>query len=330
LLVVKDGRIVYDKCFGSLEYAPESPIVDKETMFDLASLTKVIATTTAIMRLYDDKLLTLDDTVAKYIPEFGNHGKEKITLRNLLLHNSGLPAYKQFYLTCKSPLEMLDSIYLTATVYPTGDSVLYSDLGFIMLGKVVEKITGITLDRYLDSLFYKPLYMLRTMYNPTESFSENIAPTEWDSVFRKKLIRGVVHDENAYLLGGVSGHAGLFSTSSDLAIFMQMLMNGGSYRGKRYLNPETIRLFTTSTDSKNERVLGWDMQAMNGYSSAGKLFGPASFGHTGFTGTSIWVEPEKKIFVILLTNRVNPIRSNNKIRQIRPKVHDAVMGSLEP
>ncbi len=329
LLVTKDGRIVYDKCFGSLEYTPESPLVDKETMFDLASLTKVVVTTAAIMKLYDEKLLLLDDTVTKYIPEFGNHGKEKITLRNLLLHNSGLPAYKQFYLTCTSPQEILDSVCQTAIVYPTGDSILYSDLGFIMLGKVVEKTTGITLDRYIDSVFYKPLYMFRSMFNPPFSFSDNIAPTEWDSVFRMRLIQGIVHDENAYLLGGVSGHAGLFSTASDLAIFMQMILNGGTYGGKRYLNSETIRLFTTGTDTEGKRALGWDIKTMNGYSSAGSLFGPSSFGHTGFSGTSIWVEPEKKIFVILLTNRVHPTRNNHKIMQIRPKVHDAVINSLE-
>ncbi len=329
LLVSKDGTIVYNKCFGSPEYAPESPLVNSETMFDLASLTKVVATTTAIMKLFDENALLLDDSVAKYIPEFGIHGKEKITLRNLLLHNSGLPAYKQFYLTCTSPQEILDSVCQTATVYPTGDSILYSDLGFIILGKVVEKVTGLTLDRYVDSVFYKPLTMFRTMFIPPESLGNNIAPTEWDSLFRKKLMKGMVHDENSYLLGGVSGHAGLFSTASDLAIFMQMIMNGGTYGGRRYLNSETIRLFTTRTDTQGKRALGWDIKTMNGYSSAGNLFGPASFGHTGFTGTSIWVEPEKKIFVILLTNRVHPTRNNPKIMQIRPKVHDTVISSLE-
>jgi CubicO group peptidase (beta-lactamase class C family) len=329
LVVVKDGRVVYDKCFGSLDYTPASPLVDNETMFDLASLTKVVATTTAIMRLYDEKLLMLDDSVANYIPQFGNHGKEKITIRNLLLHNSGLPGYKQFYLSCKTSGEVLDSIYQISTVYPIGDSVLYSDLGFIMLGKIVEKISGKPLDKYLDSVFYTPLFMFRTMFNPPSSFNVNIAPTEWDSIFRKQLVHGIVHDENAYLLGGVSGHAGLFSTASDLAVFMQMLMNGGTYRGKRYLSSETIRLFTTRSDPKTKRALGWDFKTMNGYSSAGVLFGPESFGHTGFTGTSIWVEPEKKIFVILLTNRVHPTRNNHKIMQIRSKVHDTVIRSLE-
>jgi beta-N-acetylhexosaminidase len=329
LLVARDGRIVYDKCFGSLDYTSASPLVNKETIFDLASLTKVVATTTATMKLYDENLLQLDDSVVKYIPEFGNHGKEKITVRNLLLHNSGLPAYKQFYLTCKSSQEVLDSVYQASLVYPTGDSELYSDLGFIMLGKIVEKITDTPLDKYVDSVLFKPLFMFHTMFNPPSSFSDNIAPTEWDSVFRKQLIRGIVHDENAYLLGGVSGHAGLFSTASDLAIFMQMLMNGGTYRGIRYLSPETIQLFTTRADTHNRRALGWDIKTMNGYSSAGSLFGPASFGHTGFTGTSIWVEPEKKIFVILLTNRVHPTRNNHKIMQIRSKVHDMVISSLE-
>jgi CubicO group peptidase (beta-lactamase class C family) len=164
--------------------------------------------------------------------------------------------------------------------------------------------------------------------NPQSSIWEKIAPTEYDSVYRKRLIKGEVHDENAFALGGVSGHAGLFSTASDLAIFLQMIMNGGSYGGKQYLKTETIKFFTTRQTKKSSRALGWDTKTMNGYSSAGTLFGEKSFGHTGFTGTSVWVEPEKKIFVILLTNRVYPTRNNSKIMQIRPKMHDAVIRAI--
>jgi CubicO group peptidase (beta-lactamase class C family) len=170
--------------------------------------------------------------------------------------------------------------------------------------------------------------MTRTMFKPAEFLWDNIAPTEYDSVLRKRLVRGEVHDENAFALGGVSGHAGLFSTATDLSVFMQMIMNGGTYGMKRYVRPETVRLFTTKQDAHSTRALGWDTKTMNGYSSAGTLFGPGTFGHTGFTGTSVWADPERKIFVILLTNRVHPTRENGKIQQVRPAVADAVVRSL--
>jgi beta-N-acetylhexosaminidase len=205
---------------------------------------------------------------------------------------------------------------------------VYSDFDFILLGKIVEKLSGVPLNVYADSVFFKPLGMRSTMFNPSKLLWKVVAPTEYDSVFRKIVVRGVVHDENAFVLGGVSGHAGLFSTASDLAIFIQMIMNGGESGGNRYLKSETIKLFTTRQNSHSTRALGWDTKTMDGYSSAGSLFGAKSFGHTGFTGTSVWVEPEKKIFVILLTNRVYPTRANTKIMQIRPKVHDAVMRSV--
>ena len=166
------------------------------------------------------------------------------------------------------------------------------------------------------------------MFKPQDSLWSNVAPTELDTILRKQIVRGVVHDENAYTLGGVSGHAGLFSTASDLAILMQMLMNGGNYGSRQYLKPETIKLFTTRQSAKSTRGLGWDTKTVNGYSSAGTLFSEKSFGHTGFTGTSIWADPDKKIFVILLTNRVHPTRNNSKIMQVRPAVHDAVIKAL--
>ncbi|MDI6767988.1 MAG: glycoside hydrolase family 3 N-terminal domain-containing protein, partial [Bacteroidota bacterium] len=328
LAVVKDGAIVLNKSYGKQTYKRDSPATNNETIFDIASVTKVVATTLAIMKLYDEEKIRLDDSVMKYIPEFGNKGKEKITIRNLLLHNGGLPAFKRLFLTCKSPQEVLDSVYQTEMIYKVGDSTVYSDFDFILLGKIIEKISSVTLDKYVDSVFFKPLGMTSTIYNPLSSVWRMIAPTEYDSVYRKRLIQGEVHDENAFALGGVSGHAGLFSTASELSIFLQMIMNGGSYAGKQYLKSETIKLFTTRKNNRSTRALGWDTKTMNGYNSAGSLFGEKSFGHTGFTGTSVWVEPEKKIFIILLTNRVYPTRNNSKIMQIRPKVHDAVIRAL--
>jgi CubicO group peptidase (beta-lactamase class C family) len=297
-------------------------------MYDLASLTKVIATTSAVMRVYDEGKLHLDDRLIDYLPQCNNHGKQGITIRNLLLHNGGLPPFKRLFLTCSSAQQALDSVYQTEMTYPTGDSTVYSDFDFILLGKVIEKITGGTLDRYVDSVFFVPLGMTRTMYRPAASLWENLAPTEYDSIVRKGVVRGTVHDENAFILGGVSGHAGLFATASDLAIMMQMLMNGGTYGGVVYLKPETVRMFTTKQAGAGTRALGWDTKTMNGYSSAGSLFSDRSFGHTGFTGTSIWVDPSKNLFVIFLTNRVYPTRANEKIKAIRPKVHDAVMRAL--
>jgi CubicO group peptidase (beta-lactamase class C family) len=168
------------------------------------------------------------------------------------------------------------------------------------------------------------------MFKPDSSLRSNIAPTEFDALFRKHQVWGVVHDENAYILGGVSGHAGLFSTASDLAVLMQMLTNGGKYGGKRYLKPETIALFTTKQSEKSTRALGWDTKTVNGYSTAGTLFSEHSFGHTGFTGTSVWADPDRKIVVIFLTNRVHPTRANNKIAKVRPAVHDAIIRAMVP
>lgn len=325
LLVVKDGEIVLNRNYGSLGYSKNfSPVTDS-TIYDLASLTKVVGTTSAIMKLVDSGLISLDDKVAKYIPEFTSHGKDKITIKNLLLHNSGLPAYQKFYLTCKTAKEVIDSIYNSSLIYNVGDSTVYSDLGFIVLGKLIEQVTGLSLDEYLKREFFEPLGMYNTLFNPPESILHRVAPTEEDTLWRKKLVHGAVHDETAALLNGVAGHAGLFSNALDLAKFTQMILSGGSYADVKFLKPETVKLFTERTDNTQKRGLGWDFKSTNGYSSAGKLFSPKSFGHTGFTGTSIWIDPKRNVFVIFLTNRVHPSRSNNKIQNIRPALHDAIM-----
>jgi beta-N-acetylhexosaminidase len=329
LIVVKDGEILHKKNYGKLDYSPNSFEVNDDVLYDLASLTKVVGTTTAIMKLLDESKINLEDRITAYLPEFGSNGKENITIKNLLLHNSGLPAWEKFYLTCKTAGEVLDSIYNSRLIYKTGDSTVYSDFGFIVLGKVIETITGMTLDKYLSAEFFEPLGMKNTFFKPSLNYVDRIAPTENDTVWRKRVVRGTVHDETADLLGGVSGHAGLFSNTSDLAIFVQMILNGGSYGGVEYLKPETIKLFTEKNNNKQQRGLGWDFKSLEGYSSAGSLFGTKSFGHTGFTGTSIWVDPERNLFVIFLTNRVHPTRANTKISKVRPAVHDAVIQAVE-
>lgn len=329
LLVAKDGLVVYRKAYGFFDYGLYSKPVDNGTIYDLASVTKVMATTNAIMRLVDEQRISLNDPVVKYIPEFGRNGKEHITLYNLMVHNSGLPAWRKFYEFCSTPQCVLDSVYATGLVYATGDSSVYSDLGLITIGKVIEKVAGTGLDRYVDSLFFRPLGMRNTMYNPSPGLLPRIAPTEVDSYWQKTnlAVRGRVHDENAATLGGVSGHAGLFSNASDLAVMMQMLLNGGVYGGKRYVQEETIRRFTTRQSEQSTRGIGWDTRS-RGRSFSGSLTSMSTFLHTGFTGTSVVCDPEKNIIVILLTNRVNPTRDNTRIFQVRPRVHDAVFQAL--
>lgn len=330
LLVAKDGYIVHEKAYGRMTYDPAAVPVSTDAIFDLASVTKVIATTSAVMRLVDEKRIALDDPVVQYIPGFKQNGKEKVTLYNLLVHNSGLQAWRKYYEICDSPQCVLDSIFAAPLVYRTGDSTIYSDLGLITVGKVIEKVTGTSLDTYVDSVFFKPLGMKNTMYNPPQSVLARVVPTEIDSVWKKtyRAVKGRVHDENAATLGGISGHAGLFSTASDLVKILQMELNGGTYGGKRYIQEETIKQFTTRQSSKSSRGIGWDTKSSDG-SFSGRYTSQKTFLHTGFTGTSVAVDPEKKIIVVFLTNRVYPTRNSSKIFNVRPAVHNAVYQSLK-
>ncbi len=326
LLVARNGIIAYHKAFGTYSYDPYSRKVNPSSIYDMASITKVAATTISIMKLYEEGKINLDDPVAKYIPKFAQNGKEKVTVKNLLLHNSGLPSWKPFYQLCKTPDEILDSIYAQPLVYKTGDSTVYSDLGFITLGKIVEVVTGMPLDQYVKKTFYIPLGMKNTTFLPPEKWLENIVPTEYDSTLGK-FVHGVVHDENARALGGVSGHAGLFSNARDLAVLMQMILNGGEYGGKRFFRKETVELFTKRWT--NNRGLGWD-NALSPYgkSALDGAFGENAFGHTGFTGTSVYVYPEKNVIAVLLTNRVHPTRANTKHIQLRKVVHKAISNAI--
>lgn len=327
LLVLRDGKIAYNTAFGTYTYDPASGSIDNASLFDLASVSKVIGTTTAVMKLIDAGKMSLDDYASKYLPHLAAGSKARITIRHLLTHRAGFPPFKRFFLMCKTAAEALDSVYATELVAEPGDTTIYSDIGMITMGKIVEKIAGMSQAELLENEFFGPLGMKNTMYNPPRSLWERVVPTEIDTVWRKALVRGIVHDENAALLGGVAGHAGLFSTASDLAIYVQMLLNHGTYGGVRYLAENTVKEFTSTHAEGQDRYLGWDMKSPVG-SSAGTLFSRSSFGHTGFTGTSIWVDPEKKLCVILLTNRVHPTRANQKISRVRPAVHDAVVRAL--
>jgi len=328
VLVWKDGKTNYEKAYGNYTYDPQSERVYPHTLYDLASLTKVVATTTAAMICYDRDLFSLDDKVIKYIPEFVVNDKENITIKNLLLHNSGLPAWKKFYGRELKYNDVINEIYSSELEYKTGEKTVYSDLGIITLGKIIEKVSGKTLDVFCKDEIFIPLKMNGTFYNPDNSLKKLCAPTETDNYWRMKTLQGEVHDETSAILNGVAGHAGLFSTADDLAKLMSVLLNKGKINQKIFIQQNTIELFTKRTSKESTRAIGWDTKSDSG-SSAGKYFSKNSFGHTGYTGTSIWADPDRNLFVVFLTNRVYPTRENTKIQKVRPQLHNAVIKSIE-
>ena len=327
LAVGYQGELVGLKAFGKFDYSRESPAVAADTIYDLASVSKAVATTTAVALLYQQGRLQLEAPLVRYLPEFGGiAGHDQITVRHLLTHTSGLPAYERLFRKARDKQALLERIYAMPLA---GNKFIYSDFGMILLGEIIERVAGQPLDQFLHRQVFEPLGMMDTSYRPPKSLLARIAPTEQDKLFRKRLIRGEVHDEHAWVMGGVAGHAGLFSTARDLAVFAQMMLNGGAYGGRRILERRTIQEFTTRQPGPpgSTRALGWDRPSRKG-SSAGAHFSPRSFGHTGFTGTSLWVDPEKQLFVVLLSNRVHPTRANQQIRKLRPAVHNAVVEAL--
>ena len=328
ILIWKDGKTIYEKAFGNFTYDPKSDKVTSKTLFDLASLTKVIATTTAAMICYDRGLFKLEDKVVKYIPEFGVNGKENITIKNLLLHNSGLPAWKKFYGRNLKYHDVINEIFSSELEYNAGEKSVYSDLGIITLGKIIEKVTGKSLNEFCIDEIFMPLGMKSTFFNPVDSVKNLCAPTEIDNYWRMKTLQGEVHDETSAMLNGVAGHAGLFSSAGDISKLMAILMNKGKLEQKQFIKRSTVELFTKRYSEESTRALGWDTKSDSG-SSAGDYFSKNSFGHTGFTGTSIWADPDRNLFVVFLTNRVYPTRENTKILKVRPQLHNAVIKFLE-
>jgi beta-N-acetylhexosaminidase len=321
--------------FGKVSVSAKAPAVNVETIYDVASLTKVVATTTSLMMLVQQKKLDLAMPAARLLPEWAAGAKSdpdptwrsRVTVQMLMLHDAGLPAHRDFYKDAKGHDAVLARVMAEPLVREPGKQVEYSDLGFILLGEIVQRVTGQALDAFAGQNIFKPLGMAETRFNPPKTLRPRIAPTEDDTQFRKRLVQGEVHDENAWAMGGVAGHAGLFSTAGDLAAFAQMILNGGIYAHHRLLARATIQEFTARVSvTDSARALGWDVPTEN--SSSGHYFSPRSFGHTGFTGTSLWIDPERGLFVILLTNRVNPTRANEKIREVRPALHDAVLEAL--
>ncbi|MBK8944888.1 MAG: serine hydrolase [Ignavibacteriae bacterium] len=327
LLFGIDQDILYSKAFGHFTYDKNSSKVQPNSIFDLASVSKVVGTTSAAMILVQEGKLNLDEKVVKYIPQFNNNGKDQITIRNLLLHNSGLSAFKKYYDIYSTSDEVINDIMNLSLENPPGEKYVYSDLGMIIMQKVIEKISKKTLDVFLNENLFTKLEMNQTMYNPSNEIKNNCVPTELDDFYRMRLLQGEVHDERAFMLNGVAGHAGLFSTTEDLSKFTMMYLNHGIYNNEEILDSRLIKDWTTKQSEQSDRGLGWDTKSPE-KSSSGNYFSMKSFGHTGYTGTSIWVDKETKLFVILLSNRVHPKRTNTKISDFRPIIHDAIFNSI--
>lgn len=320
-----DGILV-ERAVGHIDWPP-SPAPDDHTLWDIASLTKVTGMTTAMMQLVEQGKIDLDAPLQRYIPEWKGPNKEKVTVRHLLTHSSGLPAFKPYDKVTTNADSIAKLMFATPLDTLPGVRMVYSDIGAYMLGKLVERVSGETLDQYVVRHVFQPLGMNETRYNPPVEWMARIAPTEIDPL-RGGKVRGKVHDERAYYLGGVSAHAGVFSSAHDLARFARMYLNGGTLDDVRVVRPETIQRFTTLQDSTlSNRALGWEKPT--GRNSAGHLMSSRAFGHTGFTGTSIWIDPSRDLFVILLSNRVNPTRENNRIGGVRTALADAVVGTVD-
>ncbi len=322
VVIGRQGAAVWRKGFGTLGWGLESRAVTADsTIYDLASLTKVVATTTAAMILYDEGRLPLDSKVADYLPGFVGKWKNEVTIRHLLTHRSGLPAGRELWRVARTPEQNKRAVIETNLRFRPGRSYIYSDLGADVLGWVVESIAGQPLDVFVRQRVFEPLGMTDTYFLPPDSVRDRVAPT--DRSARRGSVPWVqVHDENAYVLGGVAGHAGLFGTADDLAVFAQMMLNGGSYGDTRIVSEETVRLFTAR--AAGSRALGWEMA--EGRHGAGEYLSPTAYGHIGFTGTSLWIDPQRNMFVILLTNRVHAARVKRPatvISDIRADLSDA-------
>jgi len=339
LLVSEKGKTVFHKAFGKANIYSGLPVV-KNTVFDLASLTKPLATTLAVMKLIEENMLSLSDTLGKNLSEYKGTSKETITIRQLLDHTSGLPDYRPFYkelmnISVDERRTALKGILLREElIYVPGTQTIYSDLGFMILGWIVEAASGDRLHSFiekqiyshigLDSLFFIDLHGSGSESNIRE---KEFAATE-QCPWRGTLIEGAVHDDNAFAAGGVEGHAGLFGTAGDVNRLLEDLLL--TFYGKNnsgVLNRDILSIFLKRPDRENGRVLGFDVPSPQG-SSCGRYFSADTIGHLGFSGTSFWMDLERSIIVILLTNRIHPSRNNEKIKAFRPRLHDAVMQQL--
>jgi len=364
IFVAQEGKILYNKSFGKFTYDSAATTVQNHHLYDIASLTKVMATTLAIMKLYENKEINLSDKIGLYLPFLRGTAKEKITIKDILLHQAGFPAFIPFYKktlgnplpdttyyssvqTNRHSLEVADSLWadmaLEQDIFnqiamvdlkPEGE-YLYSDLGFILLRKIVENISNMPFEAFMNLHFYKPLALGSLTFKPLKNGvkQSTIAPTENDLVFRKQLIHGHVHDQTAAMLGGISGHAGLFSNANDVGVIMQMLLNEGEYGNVRVLKASTVHLFTSKQNKKSRRGLGFDKPETtpNKPSPTGENCSPLGFGHTGFTGVCAWADPKHNLVYVFLSNRVYPSTENNLLAQsnLRTRIQDLLYEAIK-
>ncbi len=364
IMAISSGKVFFQKSFGTHTYL-DSTKVKNDDLYDLASLSKVCATTLAVMKLYEEGKLSLDDELGSILTKVKNTNKEKLLLRDILIHQAGLkawiPFFKDFISEGKLDTNMFSPVQTPEFNVPVADSLFtspkayeyimeqiyksplsetkhyeYSDLGFILMKEVVEKLSGTTLDAYVYHNFYQPMGLNNIRYNPSQLFPKSrIIPTELDTIFRKQLVHGYVHDPAAAMLGGVSGHAGLFSNANDVAVLFQMLLNHGEYGGQRYFKASTVKEFTRVQfpNGNNRRGLGFDkaIQKKIKVGSACDGVSPESFGHTGFTGTYVWADPANNLVYVFLSNRLNPDASNIKLAQqnIRTNIQQIIYNLLK-
>ncbi len=317
---------------GRFTYAPDAPPVTPPTVFDLASITKVLATTATAMLLYDRGLLRLDMPLTEILPEFAagpGPNRNRVTIRSLLAHSSGLPGYLRLFEQHHSPAAMLDALMHVPLEAPPGTRAEYSDIGFMLLGRALEVLAGEPLSDFFQTEIAVPLRLASARFNPPAEWRHQIPPTENDTSFRHRIIQGEVQDENCSALGGVAGHAGLFANALDVLRFAAcILAEGKTATGEQLFRPETVRLFATRETQPfgTTRALGWDTPSKP--SSSGRFFSPNSIGHLGYAGTSLWIDQDRSFAVVLLTNRTWPDRSNNAIRQVRPAFHDSIFAAI--